>query len=146
MVEHPANRSAEDGHKSHGRTLHGARLWLARACYFVLFLFVFTFFIVGFQVYIDNWNQGYVGAWVTEGTAGKLFIYVAPAGDAAKSGVLNGDELQAINGVPVATAAEANQLFAGKIGDPVTLTVLSVHQFPRDVEMVYSGAFLQLLG
>ena len=145
MVEQPVNHSAEEGHKNHGRRLHGARLWLARGSYIFLFVLVLTFLITGFQPYIADWNEGGIGAEVSRGAEGKLIVSVFPAGDAARAGVRNGDILQAVNGVPVTSAAQANQLFTGKIGDPVTITVLSTHQFPRQVDLTYAGRYAQLL-
>ena len=145
MVEQPAIHSVEDEHKSHGRRLHGARLWLARGFYIVLFSLVLTLFIIGFQAYVGSWSQGNVGAMVTPTAEGELVLYVYPAGDAASAGVKNGDTLQEVNGNPVTTASQTNQLLVGKIGDPVTLTVLTSHQFPRQVKLTFGGEFLQLL-
>ncbi len=145
MVEHAAVQPMEAAHKSHGRQLHGLRLWLARGAYGFLFLLVLTFFITGFHSYLDSWEVGNIGAGVSQNTNGDLILFVQSNGDAATAGILNGDILQAINGVPVSSEAEANQLLVGKIGDPLTLTVLSRHQFPRQVDLVYAGGFLKLL-
>ncbi len=145
MVEQTAVRHIEESHKGHGRRLYGVRLWLARGAYIALFLLVITFFITGFQPYVKSWDQGNIGAGVTQNNSGQLVIYVFPGGDAATAGVQNGDILQAINGVPVSSPTEANELFVGKIGDPITITILPKHQFPHQVELTYAGGFLQLL-
>ncbi len=145
MVEQTAVSHIEESHKAHGRRLYGVRLWLARSAYIALFLLVLTFFITGFQPYVKSWDQGNIGAGVTQNTSGQLVIYVFPGGDAAAAGVQNGDILQAINGVPVSSSTEANELFVGKIGDPIAITILPKHQFPYQVELTYAGGFLQLL-
>lgn len=145
MVEQPVPHSAEGGHKSHGRRMHGFRLWIARGSYIFMFSLVLIFFISGFQASIAYWNQGGIGAVVSQGTEGNLIFTVSPAGDAASAGIHNGDVLKAVNGVTVTSVNQANQLLVGKIGGPVTITVLSGSQSPRQVSLIYAGRFLQLL-
>jgi hypothetical protein len=141
-VIHPP---ATHAHTSQGRRLQGFRLWLARAAYILLFSLVLTFFIAGFKDYVNSWKIGGVGAQVFSDSAGQLILQIASGSDAALAGILNGDILQEINGATVTTAIEANQLLTGEAGKPVILTILSKHQFPRQVELVYAGGFLQLL-
>jgi len=145
MGEKAINLTAEHMKKVHPRRLHGARLWLARAAYFVIFLLVLTFFFVGFQDYIKSWNQGGIGMAVKQAANGDLIISVASAGDAAGAGVRNGDILRAVNDIPVASAYQANLTLAGKIGDPVTISVRTGNQVPRQVALTYAGGFIQLL-
>ena len=45
----------------------------------------------------------------------------------------------------VSSEAQANQALAGKIGDPVTITVQTGSTAPRQVSLVFAGRFLQLL-
>jgi hypothetical protein len=111
----------------------------------VIFSLVLTFFIVGFQDYVASWDKGNLSAMVIQNAEAGLIVYVSPAGDAASAGVRNGDVLSEINGVAVTSASQANQLMVGKIGDPVTITVLTGHQFPRQVALKYGGEFLKLL-
>jgi len=145
MVEQPALNIPVERHKSHGRQLHGARLFLARGAYLVLFALVLTFFLVGLPSYIASWNQGSIGVLVRQDAGEILIISVYPAGDAAGAGVQNGDVLTAVNNVPVTSAVQANQMLIGKIGDPVTITVRTGNQVPRQVGLSFAGRFLQLL-
>ncbi len=145
MLEQPVQPAAGEGHKSHKRQLHGVRLWLARGSYLVIFSLVSAFFIIGFQAYLASWNQGGIGVAISQDAEGNLIVSVSSAGDASGAGVRNGDVLMAVNGVPVTSADQANQLLTGKIGDPVTITVLTGTQAPRRYTLIYAGRFLQLL-
>jgi hypothetical protein len=145
MIEQAVIHPAEAAHKSHGRTLHGFRLWAARSAYILLFLLVAFLFIFGLKPFIESWHIGNVGAWVTADAEGNLTLTVLPASDAKAAGIQDGDLLKAINGTPMTTVVQANQALAGTMGQPVTLTVLSRHSFPRDIELTYGGGFLQLL-
>jgi hypothetical protein len=145
MVEQAAIQPGKAAHQSHGRQLRGLRLWMARGAYGILFFLVLTFFIAGFREYLDSWDVGNVGAGVSRSTNGDLVLFIQLNGDAAAAGIRNGDLLEAINGVPVSSEAEANQLLMGKIGDPLVLTVLTRHQFPRQVDLIYAGGLLKLL-
>jgi predicted metalloprotease with PDZ domain len=118
---------------------------LARGSYFLLFLLVLTFFIVGFPVYLTSWNQGGIGVVITQDAAGKLITSVSPAGDAAEAGVRTGDYLISVNGITAQSTDQANQLLTGKIGDPVAITIVSGNQVPRQVSLVFAGRFMQLL-
>jgi hypothetical protein len=145
MVEQPVQLAAKEGQKNtDGRRLHGARLWLARGAYLVLFTLVLSFFLVGLPAYIASWDQGGIGV-VLNQVKGKLIISVYPAGDAAGAGVQTGDILVAVNDVPITSIDQANPLLIGKIGDPLTITVRSGDQAPRQVAMTFAGRFLQLL-
>jgi hypothetical protein len=145
MLEQPVQIIAGETHKTHGRQLRGARLWLARGAYLVLFWLVIVLFLVGLQSYIASWNQAGIGVVTNQGAGGKITLSVYPAGDAAGAGIQNGDELTAVDGVPVTSATQANQLLIGKIGDPVTITVRTGNQVPRQVSLTFAGRFLQLL-
>ena len=145
MVEQAGIQPGKAAHQSHGRQLRGLRLWMARGAYGILFFLVLTFFIAGFREYLDSWDVGNVGAGVSRSTNGDLVLFVQLNGDAAAAGILNGDLLEAINGVPVSSEVEANQLLVGKIGDPLVLTVLTRHQFPWQVDLIYAGGLLKLL-
>jgi len=50
-----------------------------------------------------------------------------------------------VNNVPVTSVVQANQMLIGKIGDPVTITVRTGNQVPRQVGLSFAGRFLQLL-
>ena len=146
MIESPAHQTTDEIHRHHPRRLHGARLWLARGCYFVLFTLVLIFFGVGFRDYLDWWNRGAIGLAVRQNQNGSLIAsLVDPNGDAGSAGVRVGDALLAVNGIRVSSEAQANQALAGKIGDPVTITVQTGSAAPRQVSLVYAGRFLQLL-
>ena len=145
MVEQPAQNIPVEGHKTRGRQLQGAPLFLARGAYLGLFALVLTLFLVGLPSYISSWDQGNIGVLVRQDAEGKLIISVYPAGDAAGAGIQNGDVLTAVNNVPVTSAAQANQMVIGKIGDPVTVTIRSGNQAPRQVALSFAGRFLQLL-
>jgi hypothetical protein len=145
MAEQTAIHPVEEVHKSHSRRLRGMRLWLARSAYILLFSSVVTFFIAGLKPFMEYWDTGNIGAGVTQNTAGELVFYIYKGGDADTAGIKDGDLLQAINGMPVTSAVEANKLLVGKIGDPITLTVLPKHQFPHRVDLIYAGGFLHLL-
>jgi hypothetical protein len=145
MVEQALQKPVEASHLGRGRKLHGPLLWFARGAYITLFLIVVVFFFAGFKNYVDSWNKGGIGASVQANSAGELVFSVGQASDAAKAGIVNGDILQEIDGIPVTTAEAANQLLVGAMGDPLTLTVLSYHQFPRQVELTFASSFLQLL-
>jgi len=90
MVEQPALNIPVERHKSHGRQLHGARLFLARGAYLVLFALVLTFFLVGLPSYIASWNQGSIGGLVRQ-DAGEILIIssirlATPPGQVSKMG------------------------------------------------------------
>jgi hypothetical protein len=146
MVEQPVHHTTGEVHKHHERRLSGARLWLARGCYFILFSLVLIFFGVGFRDYLDWWNRGAIGLAVRQNQNGSLIAsLVDPNGDAGSAGVRVGDTLLAVNGIRVSSEAQANQALVGKIGDPVTITVQTGSTAPRQVSLVYAGRFLQLL-
>ena len=145
MVDQPLQDTAVEGHKSHGRQLSGTSLWMARGAFFVIFSLVLIFFLVGFQDFVASWNEGGIGVAIRQGAEEKLIVSVFPAGDAAGAGIRNGDVLISINGVPVTSADQANQLMFGKIGDSVTITVLSDNRSPRQVALIYAGRFIQML-
>lgn len=146
MIESPVHPTADEIHKHHPRRLHGVRLWLARGSYLVLFSLVLIFFIAGFQAYLDWWNRGFIGLAVRQGQNGSLIAaFVDPNGDAGSAGVRVGDVLLAVNGVRVSSVAQADQVLAGRIGDPVTITVQTGSAAPRQYALVYAGRFLQLL-
>jgi hypothetical protein len=145
MAEQPVVHTSGEGHK-HGRHLHGTRLWLARGSYLVLFSIVLALYAVGFPAYLDWWNRGAIGLVVRQNLNGSLIVaFVDPAGDAGSAGVRIGDVLLAVNGVPLKSEAQANQLLVGKIGDPVTITVRTANAAPRQYSLVFAGRFLQML-
>jgi len=145
MVEQPVHQIPEEEQKSHGRRLHGFRLWLARGVYFLLFLLVLISFFIGFPGFLNYFNQGAIGAAIRQATDGRLIITVQPTGDTYNQGVRNGDVLIAVNGVSVTSAAQANRLITGKIGDPVTISVQTGNAAPRQYSLVYAGGILNLL-
>jgi hypothetical protein len=145
MVEPLVNVSGSFEHKSHRRTLHGVRLWLARGSYLILFFLILTFFSIGLPAYLESWSRGGIGAFVNQSPNGRLFLSILPAGDAASAGVQNGDLLTAVNGVGVESALQANQLFTGKIGEQVNVTVRTGNSAPREYTLTYAGGFLNLL-
>jgi PDZ domain len=145
LVEQPVLHIEKDAHKNHGRHLHGIRLWLARSVYFLFFALILVFFGVGFPAYLNGWRQGGIGAAAYPSSDGKVILYVIPNGDAASAGIQNGDVLTAINGTPVPSATQANQLLTGQAGDPVNITVQSGAALPRQVSLTFAGGFLQLL-
>ena len=101
MVEQPVHRTTGEVHKHHERRLSGARLWLARGCYFILFSLVLIFFGIGFRDYLDWWNRGAIGLTVRQNQNGSLIAsFVDPNGDAGSAGVRVGDTLLAVNGIP----------------------------------------------
>jgi hypothetical protein len=53
MVEPLVHGPVAIEHKSHRRTLHGFRLWLARGAYLVLFTLILTFFFIGLPAYLE---------------------------------------------------------------------------------------------
>jgi hypothetical protein len=144
-MEQLAPFDKKEGQYKHGRELRGTGLWLARGAYFVLFMLIITFFIVGFQAFITSWSLGGIGMAVKQSGEEILIVSVSSAGDAALAGVRNGDVLVAINGVAVTSADQVNQLIIGKIGDPVSITVRAGNQTPREYSLVYGGGFIQLL-
>lgn len=146
MREQSTAHITEKAKKGHSRRLRGIWLWLARGIYIATLMLIVTFFAIGFPAYLASWNQGGIGATVSQSTEEGLIISVSPVGDAAGAGVQNGDILTAVNGVPVTLADQANQLLTGKIGEPVTITVRTGHQVARQYTLVYAGTFLQLLG
>ena len=145
MGENSINLTQEHLQKVHPRYLHGLPLWLARAVYFVLLLFIIIFFIAGFPGFLNFFNQGGIGAAVSQGSAGGVILSVQPTGDADSVGVKNGDMLLAVGGVPVTSAAQAVKLIIGKIGDPVTITVQTGSAAPRQYSLVYGGGTLNLI-
>jgi len=144
MVEQP-DHTPEEGHRSHARRLYGFRLWLARGIYFVIFSLILVFFVIGFPGFLNYFNQGGIGAAVSQGTDGRLILNVQPTGDTDILGVRKGDVLLAVNGVPVTSPAQANKLFAGKIGDPVTIEVQTGNAAPRQYSLAYAGGILNLI-
>jgi len=145
MVEQPVPHIPEEEHKSHGRRLHGFRLWLARAVYAILFLLILTFFIIGFPAFLNYFTQGGIGAAAYQANDGSVVMSVVPTGDTYNLGIRSGDVLAAVNGVPVTSAAQASRLITGKIGDPVTITVRAGSAAPRQYSLVYAGGILNLL-
>ncbi len=144
MVEQPAQHSPEKEHQSHGRRLHGFGLWLARGVYFVLFLLVLIYFIIGFPPFLNFFTQGGIGAAVWQASDGSVVMSVQPTGDTYNLGIRNGDKLKAVNGIPVSSAVQASKLIAGKIGDPVTITVQTGNQ-TRQYSLIFAGGFLNLI-
>ena len=146
MLEQPLQPKTEEDHKGHARRLHGLRLWLARAAFFLLFALVLVFFITGLPTYIDTLGRGDIGMLVKPGTEGALIVtYVFPPGDAAGAGVRVGDVLVAINGIANPTLAQANALLAGKMGDPVSITVRTGSQPARSYALAYATKLSLLL-
>jgi hypothetical protein len=144
MVEQPVPHVPEEEHKTHGRRLYGFRLWLARAVYAVLFLFILVFFIIGFPAFLNYFTQGGIGAVVRQASDGSVVMYVQPTGDTYNLGIRNGDVLVAVNGTPVTSAVQAGKLISGKIGDPVTITVQKVDG-PHQFSLNYAGGVLNLI-
>jgi hypothetical protein len=146
MGEKLVSLTAVNMKKAHPRRLRGFFLWLARSIYFVTLALIIIFFAVGFPAYLDTWNTGAVGALVTESADGRVvFTKINPSGDAAGAGIRVGDELQAINGIPVTSAVAANQAFTGEVGVTVTMTVQTGNATAREIPLVYAGPFLKLL-
>lgn len=145
MVESLVQAPVAAEHKSHRRSLHGLRLWLARGSYLLIFVLILTFFFIGLPAYLESWSRGGIGAYAIQNPNGRLFLSVSPAGDAASIGVRNGDLLTAVNGVSVTSAVQANQLLAGKIGEQVTVTVRSGNGATRQYSLTFAGGFLNLL-
>jgi hypothetical protein len=145
MVEQTGHPPIEEEHKSHGRRLHGFRLWLARGVYALLFLTVLIYFIIGFPAFLNYFALGGIGAAVSQTSAGKVILSVQPTGDADNIGVQTGDTLIAVNGTPVISAAQAGKLITGQIGDPVTITVQTGNGVPRQYVLAYAGGILNLI-
>ena len=144
MVEQPVH-TPEDGHKSHGRHLHGFRLWLARTVYSLLFLLILIFFVIGFPAFLNYFSQGGIGAAVSQTNTGRVVMSVQPTGDTDNIGVRNGDVLVAVNGIRITSAAQASKLITGKIGDPVSITVQTGNASPRQYSLIYAGGTLNLI-
>jgi len=145
MGEKLINFTAVHMKKVHLHHLHGIWLWLARGTYFVTLLMIVTFFIAGFPVWLETWSQGSIGAHVTQNSDGRFLMSVSPKSMASGAGIINGDELTAINGTAVTSVAQVNQAFAGKPGDTVTVTVQTGTAAPRQYSIIISGGFLNLL-
>ena len=118
MGEKLINFTAVHMKKVHLHHLHGIWLWLARGTYFVTLLMIVTFFIAGFPVWLETWSQGSIGAHVTQNSDGRFLMSVSPKSMASGAGIINGDELTAINGTAVTNANGEFTLTFKAIPDP----------------------------
>jgi hypothetical protein len=128
------------------RRLHGTGLYVARGGYVAILLIVLFLSVLGVPEYIRYLDEGRISVEVVRNTRGEFVLLPIPELDADQAGVSERDILVAINGIrtpPDLSLEEVFDLFTGKKGEPVTITVRTGNQAPRDLTIIRSRLYLQ---
>ena len=131
-----------------GSSLHGSWMLLLRTVWIAGALLAVVLFSAGIPQRVDEIRRhfdGLLGVRPAEDSDGTTVLIPQTGGQAARAGILTGDELVAVDGVPPGERsgrALQRELAAGALGTPVTLSVRTGSRPSRDYQLVRGGAEL----
>ncbi|MFH2102107.1 MAG: PDZ domain-containing protein [Chloroflexota bacterium] len=130
------------------RQLVGGNLRLAQAGYVFVLILVVTLAVLGGPVIFDRSGRGSIGASFVNNPDGVIILVPSVGMEAEQAGIQAGDQLWAINGVPLppgTTVEDAVNALRGDKGDVVSLTVGTAEGAPKTVEISLSSVYLDAL-
>ncbi len=106
----------------------------------LLLVLTLFFLVYGISPEIDSHMAGNIGISMVTNSAGQVVLYPTPGYDAAKAGMQNFDILLSINGQPVNNETVIKQQLAGRVGEPITITVRKSDGSERTYKLVRSSS------
>lgn len=92
--------------------------------FFALLAGMLYFLGCGVQPALASFTRGYLGLHMAQNERGLVVLTPQPGGSAGRAGVEQGDVLLAVDNAPLRLGENPSDLLAGRVGEPVSITVL----------------------
>ncbi|MBI2758874.1 MAG: hypothetical protein HYX49_09375 [Chloroflexi bacterium] len=129
------------------RSLYGIRLWLARLAYLLVLTGIIVIFFIGMPKYIAASSQGGASLSVERTAQGDMMI-TRTEDEVAQAGIGPGDILLGVDNQLITAETSMDDLdtmLTGKIGESLTLSILTQNGSRLDVTIVRGRALLNAL-